>query len=213
MSESSNYPRTAAEYRAWWQATYPDVEYGFCVCGCGERTNISKRNCSTYGYVKGEPYPRLNNHHRRQSPHPYLEVDMGYETPCWIWQWSRINSGTKDRQYGKAAVEGGSYRPSHRVYYEQYNGPIRDGDSIHHVCCEQEGIGSTLCVNPAHLKAVTQAANVQTGQQSKLNATKVRRIRALYADGRYTITELGPMFGVNFRTISGVVKRRSWRNV
>lgn len=53
-----------------------DIEYGFCQCGCGERTTIHN----------GHPRRYIHNHHTRLSPVEYVEQDCGYKTPCWIWQ-------------------------------------------------------------------------------------------------------------------------------
>ena len=42
-----------------------EIPYGYCHCGCGGKTTISKVNNKDYGYVKGEPLRWIQNH-----PHP-----------------------------------------------------------------------------------------------------------------------------------------------
>ena len=42
----------------------------YCLCGCG--TEVKAR------YV--------HNHHGRRAPFDYIIQDMGYKTPCWVWQ-------------------------------------------------------------------------------------------------------------------------------
>lgn len=50
--------------------TSSEIPYGYCHCGCGEKTNLAKKSDSTCGYVKGEPYRYLPNHHTNQpAPH------------------------------------------------------------------------------------------------------------------------------------------------
>jgi hypothetical protein len=50
---------------------------------------------------------------------------------------------------------GGKVRLAHRIAYEEAVGPIPEGLTIDHLCCEKR------CVNPAHLEAVTRAENTR----------------------------------------------------
>ena len=52
------------EYRAWWEANAP-VPYGFCWCGCEQKTRLARQSHTVRGYVKGEPIPHLDRHQRR----------------------------------------------------------------------------------------------------------------------------------------------------
>jgi len=38
------------------------VPYGYCHCGCGEKTTISKQNHIKNGYIKGKPLKFLKGH-------------------------------------------------------------------------------------------------------------------------------------------------------
>ncbi len=51
---------------------YPtqEVPYGYCHCGCGQKTKISTRNDTTNGYVKGEPRHYVSGHNARRHPFP-----------------------------------------------------------------------------------------------------------------------------------------------
>lgn len=44
-----------------------EVPYGYCHCGCGQRTSVHRVNVSTRGIVKGEPARYLANHYQRNS--------------------------------------------------------------------------------------------------------------------------------------------------
>ena len=62
---------------------------------------------------------------------------------CWHW------SGPAMKGYGRYSA-----RQAHAVAYEVYVGPIPDGLEVDHLCRNR------LCVNPAHLEAVTRQTNV-----------------------------------------------------
>lgn len=77
------------------------------------------------------------------------------------WQWTLT---PKDNGYGlfyahiARRLNGKSiHRYAHRVACELWNGPIPDGYEVDHLC------RNTLCVNPAHLEAVTRQVNLLRG--------------------------------------------------
>ena len=49
-----------------------DLRYGYCKCGCGQKTNVSDRTHTKYGHVKGKPmdYIRGHRHKRHDIPLP-----------------------------------------------------------------------------------------------------------------------------------------------
>jgi hypothetical protein len=78
---------------------------------------------------------------------------------CWVWIGARHSQG-----YGQlftANTVNGNPRPekAHRVAYELLIGPIPDGLQIDHLCRNK------VCVNPAHLEAVTQKENLARRQR------------------------------------------------
>lgn len=46
------------------------VPFGFCQCGCGERTALARTNWKRMGYVKGQPFRFLPSHSRRVTRAP-----------------------------------------------------------------------------------------------------------------------------------------------
>lgn len=68
-------------------------------------------------------------------------------TRCWVWQ------GYQRRGYGRIMGKT-RHDTAHRLSYELFVGPIPAGLTIDHLC------HNTLCVNPAHLEAVTLRENI-----------------------------------------------------
>ena len=60
-----------------------EVPYGLCHCGCGGVVNISPKNNTKRGFIKGEYFKHIKNHNKRKSPVDYI---INAETGCWEWQ-------------------------------------------------------------------------------------------------------------------------------
>ena len=71
---------------------------------------------------------------------------------CWLWTAERSTNG-----YGRFWVNGRKI-PAHRWSFEQVNGPVPAHLVIDHLC------RTTACVNPEHLRAVTQRENLMSGR-------------------------------------------------
>jgi hypothetical protein len=82
---------------------------------------------------------------------------------CWLWTGSlRVNG------YGQIQVDGRNVL-AHRFSYELLVGPIPDGLTIDHLCCNR------ACVNPSHMEPVTNVENVMRGEsQAARNARSDR---------------------------------------
>ena len=76
------------------------------------------------------------------------------KTGCWEWQ------GAKDKKgYGLFIVSSSERVGAHRWAWEQVNGPIKDGMVMDHYVC-----GNHSCVNPRHVRPVTQQENILRGE-------------------------------------------------
>lgn len=85
---------------------------------------------------------------------------------CWIWRGSISNQG-----YGKIVVNGKQER-AHRVSYLLFKGPIKPLLVIDHKCRNK------ACVNPKHLRAITQKKNTLIGTSPPaINARKTHCIK------------------------------------
>ena len=83
---------------------------------------------------------------------------------CWLWRGPKTGS----RLYG-AFCFNGKYVYAHRFCYTLHHGAIPAGTVVRHICDEP------LCVNPRHLRAGSQKANIQDALARDRWMTKRRR--------------------------------------
>ncbi len=76
---------------------------------------------------------------------------------CWLWMGHTTPSNGSASRYGDFRTTLSHSRKAHRIAYELVRGPIPIGLTIDHLC------RNTLCVNPAHLEAVTLRENILRG--------------------------------------------------
>lgn len=83
-----------------------EAPFGFCKCGCGQRTSVAKASSRKHGYVKGQPLMYVTGHSSR----------TGRRNKRWYQQGSRHNQS------------------AHREVVERVLGrPLPRGAVIHHV--------------------------------------------------------------------------------
>jgi hypothetical protein len=83
-------------------------------------------------------------------------TEIDWETGCWLWTKTPSKSGKKNPASYPGTLQVNTRRTTaHRAMCEAYHGPIPAGYEVDHLCFV------TLCVNPAHLEAVTGAENMR----------------------------------------------------
>lgn len=77
---------------------------------------------------------------------------------CWNW-----TANTSTKGYGQFWVNG-KLNQAHRVSWEQVSGPIPTGLLIDHMCHNRR------CVNPSHLRTVTNKQNMENRRGAMRNS-------------------------------------------
>lgn len=128
----------------------------------------------------------------------WSKVDRREEGEC--WPWTAATSCGYGRFYLRARL-----LLAHRVAWLIAGRDLPgDGRVLDHLCRNRR------CVNPKHLRLVTNATNVRCGDKAKLDAGKVAELRALHRAGA-TFRELGERFGVSTSTAGYAATGRTWR--
>lgn len=180
-----------------------EIPFGFCHCGCGNKTSIATQTFNKRGRKKGFPQKFIRNHDKRLSGVDYLIEDRGYTSACWIWQRALDKDG-----YG--VDWDGKLRRAHAMTYERVHGLVPPCEAplflqLDHLCRVHP------CVNPDHLELVTGLVNHHRGKGVKLNPAIVLEIRA--AAGTDTQRGLAKRFGVGDMCISCILRRVTWKHV
>jgi hypothetical protein len=110
-------------------------------------------------------------------PERFMSKVRVTESGCWEWTGSVHRTG-----YARFNV-GGRSKEAHIVAYEMVVGPVPDGLQLDHRCHDPRecaggwGCPHRRCVNPAHLKPVTQSENNQRGRSVDRARERARKNR------------------------------------
>jgi len=193
-----------------------EIPYGYCHCGCGQKTPPASRTHTQFGHIKGEPLKYLFNHHKRV----YASVEdsfrqhftTGHPDKCWEWQGTMIHTG-----YGRLWFRDRAYI-AHRLSYEVHIGPIPEGLVVCHRCDNRK------CVNPGHLFLGTSQDNTADMVQKRrhrfgegshnalLTETQVQQIRLLVVAG-VKQRDIAREFHISQTTVWQIKNRLTWRHV
>lgn len=158
------------------------------VDGC-DRPALVKGLCNMHYRRKrrlgttGGPEPRAKGrtHLDRRPAHERFWSKVDKSGTCWTWQATKTKGDYGTFQWN------GRQGLVHRFSYEQAYGPIPEGMYIDHAC------HTPACVNPAHLRTVTNKQNIENLLGAyRTSATGVRGVRRAWAGKwRGTVTHNG----------------------
>lgn len=111
----------------------------------------------------------------------WSRVDRSEPKACWLWP------GAHSQGYGRIRTPE-RMAQAHRVAWELTNGPISEGMVLDHMCHQ------LLCINPAHLREITQAQNMQNRKgPTKRSKTGVAGVQ--FRSGKYEVVVAGRHVG------------------
>lgn len=129
------------------------------------------------------------------------------EGDCLVWT-RCVNTDGYPRCKWKSSFNG----KVHRIVYELANpDQLIDGYVIRHTC------DNIKCINPAHLLVGKPFDNNRDRDirgrsgTAKLTPSQVIDIRSLYSNTPMLQKDIAESFGVNPRTVSGIVTGKNWK--
>jgi hypothetical protein len=188
-----------------------EIQKGYCQCGCGMKTKISKETRPSRGVFRGEPLSYIHGHQARGKSHkkPFEQRFFKYfvrgaPDECWNWTGAKREFGYGQIRRGEKSVR------AHRASYEMFVGEIPDGLYVLHHC------DNPACVNPAHLFLGTHQDNMNDmcdkGRIARvLTIEKAREIKQLIADGKMSKTEIARLYNVGYSLINDIAKGKKWK--
>jgi hypothetical protein len=137
---------------------------------------------------------------------------------CWEWTGLTYKSPKNSTPYGVLGWCGKTNR-SHRVAYELTKGPIPEGMMVLHTC------DNTLCCNPEHLYAGTQADNMRDVRErgrrkgiglganngrAKVTQAQAEAIRVVYAAGGVSQQQIGKLYEISQFAVSSIIRNKRY---
>lgn len=198
------------------------IPYGYCHCGCGQKTPLADRTATALKWKRGFPIRFVKGHYiRLANPKPpnqiddilarYKLKDCGYDTLCWIWTQYIDKKG-----YGKVKLEGTTVFV-HRLFYEQEFGSVdvsHTEKQLHHLCRVKS------CCNPRHMVLIDTITHCKLHNPKGLPKKKVnrgthplripddvrRQVRELYAQPNETLSTVAKYFNISGSSVHRIVK-------
>jgi hypothetical protein len=176
-----------------------------CACGCLQP--VFKDDALWNGF--------LHNHTagKRAPDTPiYLIIDMGYKTPCWVWQGPLNKWGYAKIKRNRKTM--GGHRLFYRAYIDPNLQPSKAGsDGLDHLCRIRK------CVNPEHVEPTTCVENIRRGLVPHIGRWKfgkmedhLTEIGEMYRGGQ-SQRQIAEKFGVCQNTISRILRVRRWKGI
>lgn len=158
-----------------------------------------------------KPYWAVIPKHGNSSLLDRLKLGTIVVGDCWNWV-----GATNSWGYGSLTTKGRTIR-AHRLSWEISYGPIPRGMLVCHKC------DNRVCVNPKHLFLGTHRDNTQdavaklrtaAGEshgRSKLTEEDVRELRRRAKYEKHT--PLAKEFGITYKHLWRIIKRKEWRRI
>lgn len=170
------------------------VTPGYCLCGCGRKTNIVKYADASKGLSRGQPRRYVFGHEHKVVLDGMYENDV--PSGCWNW-------------LGAIDIHGYARVGGRLVFHEMYvraHGAVPEGKQLDHLCRNR------LCVNPDHLEPVAPRWNARRGSTTRLTVSDVIEIRKAVTRGE-SRTSVSRRYGVCAQHVGSIVSGKKWADL
>ena len=124
------------------------IPYGFCQCGCGEKTKISPINSTRLGWTKGEPIQYINFHYNRAAKGEKNSRWKGGNVDCVGYR--AVKAYGHPRNHNNYVLE-------HILKAEKALGkPLPPGVHVHHANGTRDSGELVICQDAAYHKLLHQ---------------------------------------------------------
>lgn len=120
------------------------------------------------------------------------------QSACVLWAKGCTTAG-----YGETFRDG-KVRYAHRLAWEDANGPIPPGLTVHHRCEQRR------CVNPDHMELLRRDDHSGALGHGKLTRREAREIRDLAECGQLLLREIADGYGVSIPLVILIRQRKRW---
>jgi len=128
------------------------------VDGCN-RKHFVHGLCNMH-HLRQRRYGSLDLPERDPTERFWPKVEKRGPDECWLWLAGRADG------YGMFRLDSQTPIRAHRFAYQTVIGPIPAGFTIDHLC------RNPLCVNPAHMEAVTRSENIRRENRDRIRVRK-----------------------------------------
>jgi len=144
----------------------------------------------------------------------WSKVDIKSKNECWIWKGALDYDGYRIFNFN------GITKRTHVIAMMKKE-KITKGNQVLHIC------DNPPCCNPKHLKIGTHQDNMddmikknrankafgEKNGNSKLTVSNVKKIRLMYANGEFSMQDIGSKFGISRMNVCDIVNNKIWRDL
>jgi len=133
-----------------------------------------------------------------------VEIEVGNPTSCWEW------IGLVRNGYGIFIEHEKEYDAIRYAYNKNKKCYLKPDEIIYHTCFNE------LCCRPNHMRIGTEVEREAyvlekvSVPRDHLDLDHANEIRRLYYIGNTTYEKLGKIYGLHYKTISDIIREKSW---